>query len=179
MLANNMDTNLEAVQDIIGYQFTERLILWEAMQAAGSMVRSAGGREFVDGNKRLAVIGDTVLQLVLAEEWYRGGTSRGILHGAYTSARSVLMQAAEQFSQTLSQVASNANLDRIGRQRGLQRFVNGNPSQRQVVSPITMAATMEAILGAVYLDSNLGEVEEVMQTLGLVPLPSQDAGERQ
>lgn len=79
MAANDMDMNLEAVQDIIGYQFNERLILWEAMQAAGSMVRSAGGREFVDGNKRLAVIGDTVLQLVLAERWYGGGTSRGIL----------------------------------------------------------------------------------------------------
>lgn len=93
-----------------------------------------------------------------------------------TSGDIVLMQAAEQFNQTLSQVASNANLDRIGRQRGLQRFVNGNPSQRQLVSPITMAATMEAILGAVYLDSNLEEVGEVMRTLGLVPLPSQDAG---
>lgn len=79
MSANDMDTNLEAVQDIIGYQFNERLILWEAMQAAGSMVRSAGDREFVDGNKRLAVIGDTVLQLVLAESWYGSGTSRGIL----------------------------------------------------------------------------------------------------
>ncbi len=90
---------------------------------------------------------------------------------------SVLMQAAERFSQTLSQVASNANLDRIGRQRGLHRYVNSNPSQRQVVSPITMAATMEAILGAVYLDNNLEKVWEVMQTLGLVPLASQDAGE--
>lgn len=69
----------------------------------------------------------------------------------------VLMQGAEQFSQTLSQVASNANLDRIGRQRGLQTFVNKNPSQGRDVSPITMAATVEAILGAVYLDSNLRE----------------------
>lgn len=74
-----MDTTLQAVQDIIGYQFRDRLILWEAMQAAGSNERSAGDRKFVDGNKRLAVIGDTVLQLVLAETWYRGGTARGIL----------------------------------------------------------------------------------------------------
>ncbi|KAL9070902.1 MAG: hypothetical protein Q9161_004544 [Pseudevernia consocians] len=158
MAANNMDTILQAVQDIIGYRFKERLILWEAMQAAGSNVRYAGDREIMDGNKRLAVIGDTVLQLVLAEQWYNGGTSR------------------EQFNQTLSQVASNANLDRIGRQRGLQRFVNGNPSQRQVVSPITMAATMEAIIGAVYLDNDLEQVWEVMQTLGLVP-PSHNARE--
>lgn len=88
----------------------------------------------------------------------------------------MLMQVAEQFSQVLSEVATNANLDRVGRERGLQRFVNNNPSQRHVVSPITMAATMEAILGAVYLDSDLEKVGEVMQTLGLVPLASQNAG---
>ena len=85
MAANNMDTILQAVQDIIGYRFKERLILWEAMQAAGSNVRYAGDREFMDGNKRLAVIGDTVLQLVLAEQWYNGGTSRGILDALCTS----------------------------------------------------------------------------------------------
>ena len=41
-----------------------------------------------------------------------------------------------------------------------------------------MAATMGAVLGAVYLDDNLEKVGEVMQTLGLVGLASQDdAGE--
>ena len=38
-----------------------------------------------------------------------------------------------------------------------------------------MAATMEAILGAVYLNSNLMMFGEVMQTSGLVLLASQDA----
>lgn len=77
MATNNMDTILQAVQDIIGYRFREREILWEAMQAAGSNVRSAGDRIFADGNKRLAVIGDTVLQLVFAVKWYNGGNIRG------------------------------------------------------------------------------------------------------
>ena len=81
MAAPNIDTILQAVQDIIGYRFGDQLILWEAMQAAGSNVRSTGNRQFPDGNKRLAVIGDTVLQLVLAERWYSGGTIRGILNG--------------------------------------------------------------------------------------------------
>lgn len=85
MAANNMDTVLQAVKDINGYRFRERLILWEAMQAAGSNVRSPDDREFADGNKRLAVIGDTVLQLVLAEEWYSGGTVRGRLDSVCTS----------------------------------------------------------------------------------------------
>ena len=51
------------------------------MQAARSNTRSAGDRIFVNGNKRLAVIGATVLQLLLAEKWYSGGTARGNLDG--------------------------------------------------------------------------------------------------
>ena len=45
----------------------------------------------------------------------------------------------------------------------------------KVCCRFTMAATMEAILGAVYLNSNLMMFGEVMQTSGLVLLASQDA----
>lgn len=67
----------------------------------------------------------------------------------------------------IGDVGSNANLDRIGRQNGLHKYVNMNPSQGHAVSPITMTATVEAILGAVYLDSGMEDVRKVMQTLGL------------
>ena len=43
-----------------------------------------------------------------------------------------------------------------------------NPAQAGHVSPNTMAATVEAILGAVYLDGEVKHVSQVMQTLGLV-----------
>ena len=72
-----MDTILQAVQDIIGYRFRKRGVLWEAMQAAGSNVHSAGDRIFADANKKVAVIGDTVLQPVFAVKWYNSGTVRG------------------------------------------------------------------------------------------------------
>ena len=89
MATNNMDiisqgAQVFAVQDTIDYRSREPLILWEAMQAAGSNVRSAGDREFADGNKRLAVIRDFVLHLVLAEKWYKGGTVRGNSDGVCT-----------------------------------------------------------------------------------------------
>ena len=67
------------VEAIIGYTFSDPLILWEALQAAGSPNRSAGTRRFPDGNKRLAVLGDTVLKLVLVGEWYDSGDARGML----------------------------------------------------------------------------------------------------
>lgn len=80
MATNKTKTTLQAVQGIIGYRFKERLLLWEAMQGVGSNVNSAGKRAFVDSNKRLAVIGDTVLQLVIAEKWYGGGTTRSTVN---------------------------------------------------------------------------------------------------
>ena len=68
----------------------------------------------------------------------------------------------------MQQVGSNVNLDRIGRIHGLDGFICRNPSQGGHISPATMTATVEAILGAVYLDSGVESVSQVMQTLGLV-----------
>ena len=68
----------------------------------------------------------------------------------------------------MQQVGSNANLDRMGRLHGLDAFVCRNPAQAGQISPVTMTATVEAILGAVYLDSGIDDVSRVMQTLGLV-----------
>ena len=64
---------------IIGYTFADPIILWEALQAAGSGITWAGTRHFPDGNKRLAVLGDTILQLVLVNDWYDTAYDRGIL----------------------------------------------------------------------------------------------------
>lgn len=74
-----------------------------------------------------------------------------------------------RFDQIRQAVGGNLNLDRIGRVTGLVAFVNQNPSTLGVVSPVTMSATVEAVLGAVYLDSDMNTVKRVMNTLGLVP----------
>lgn len=79
MSTTHMSNTTRQVEVIIAYTFTDPLILWEALQAAGSTVRSAGTRRFPDGNKRLAVLGDTVLKLVLVGEWYDSPDARGIL----------------------------------------------------------------------------------------------------
>lgn len=42
----------------------------------------------------------------------------------------------------------------VARQHGLEAYVNNDPSRRGAVANSTLANTVEAILGAVYLDSN-------------------------
>lgn len=69
--------------------------------------------------------------------------------------------------QMISCVGSNTNLDRIGRENGLDMYINTNPSQGRTISPVTMTATVEAVLGAVYLDSGMDDVKQVMEKLGL------------
>lgn len=70
----------------------------------------------------------------------------------------------------MSDIGSNANLDKVGRTHGLHELINKNPSDKDApVGEITMAATVEAILGAVYLDSDMKSVTKVMSNLGLMP----------
>ncbi|KAL8848701.1 MAG: hypothetical protein Q9221_006311 [Calogaya cf. arnoldii] len=145
-----MASAVQGVQDIIGYTFADPYLVHEAISAAGSIV-SAGPRRFPNGNKRLAILGDTVLQLALAEDWYDGNEPRATFDGIR------------------QRIASNGNLHSTGLANNLDAFVNLAGGGR-TVSPITMAATVEAVIGAVYLDSkNMHAVKDVMQTLGLAP----------
>lgn len=147
-----MELNMiHRVEDVIGYKFKDNDIVWEALQAAGSVVRQSGNRSFREGNKRLAIVGDAVLKLALVEDWYDGEEAR------------------EMANHILSTVASNANLNKVGRLHGLDELVNTNPSQRHSVSPVTMTATVEAVLGAIYLDGGLDAAKQVIQTLRLGP----------
>ena len=66
-------------------------------------------------------------------------------------------------------MASNDNLDRVVRRYGIERFVNKNPSQLGYVPYNIMTATVEAVLGGVWLDGGMDAVKGVMCTLGLVP----------
>lgn len=67
-------------------------------------------------------------------------------------------------------MGSNANLDMIGRTNGLDMLINKNPSDKDAnVGAVTMAGTVEAVIGAVYLDGDMKSVTQVMQSLGLMP----------
>jgi dsRNA-specific ribonuclease len=73
-----------------------------------------------------------------------------------------------------SSVGSNRNLDRCGRENGLDKFITPHPSFVEgTIPPRTMSATVEALIGAVFLDSgeNLEAVKRAMKGLGLLALP--------
>lgn len=163
------DTSLAAVEDIIGHKFGDSSKLWEALQAKGSPVSYINGRHILEGNKRLALIGDAVLRLALSSKWYAGNGLRGKRQHRMWSAI-LLISILGGFQSEFAFIGSNNNLDAIGRQWQLQNFIVNNPSQGEFVSSGTMATTVEAILGAVYLDGGLSAVEQVMARLGLAAI---------
>lgn len=71
-------------------------------------------------------------------------------------------------NQIVSSTTSNPNLAQVGFKAGLESVILINPSQASV-SPGVMAQTVEAILGAVYLDSKMDvqAVRAVMASLSL------------
>ncbi|RHZ60737.1 uncharacterized protein CDV56_106795 [Aspergillus thermomutatus] len=147
MSSMSLDERAAFVENIIQYAFTNRAILYEALRAAGNLVLT-GRPHRSDGNKDLALIGDAVLRLILVMDGYEANFGR--------------------IDQTVQAQASNPNLTQIGFQAGLENFILINPSQ-STVSNNVMATTVEAILGAVYLDSdmNVQAVRAVMAVLNL------------
>lgn len=64
---------------------------------------------------------------------------------------------------------SNENLKRLGELLGLNAYFRLNPSSQGVVPRSMMATTMEAIIGAVYLDSgkDMATTRALVNRLGI------------
>ncbi|KAK5719712.1 hypothetical protein LTR17_015247 [Elasticomyces elasticus] len=96
-------------------------------------------------NRRLAV--------VLVEDWFTSGESTG------------------EATRVICRIASNANLAIVARNSGVNRFLAITRSRGQELSGSTLARTMEAIIGAVYLDSgkSMTMARNAVHGFGLAP----------
>jgi ribonuclease-3 len=69
----------------------------------------------------------------------------------------------------LAKDGSNASLESLGRRLGLESLVTKNPSQHGDVPRTTVASTVEALIGAVWIDTgnDFHQVQLVIQNLGI------------
>ena len=65
------------VELILQYRFSNHNLLDEALLAAGASVSSKDIKGDPQGNKRLALLGDSVLQEAVLEPWYNSNESTG------------------------------------------------------------------------------------------------------
>ncbi|PWY76037.1 hypothetical protein BO94DRAFT_549349 [Aspergillus sclerotioniger CBS 115572] len=75
----------------------------------------------------------------------------------------------EEINETIISNASNPNLAATGFEKALDRFVMVNPAQGRTVSKNVMASTVEALIGAVYIDSNM-KIEPVRSVIDALDL---------
>ncbi len=119
----------------LGYRFSSRELLEEALRHASLLGNAAGERSY----QRLEYLGDAVLNLCVAEEIYR--THPGAGEGELSRARSA--------------VINNRNLVRIGERIGIPGFLHTDPSVRKKGGGVTrkmVADAVEAVAGAIFLD---------------------------
>ncbi|KAL8946420.1 MAG: hypothetical protein Q9222_007181 [Ikaeria aurantiellina] len=146
-------------EDVIGYTFTNTILLLEALQANGPLLCSSLRTEcyikgntgrYCEGNMRLAVVGDRILDFLLALKWYPTWEPRG------------------QYNALRNSVTTNTSLNQIGVQHGLSRYITvANGESQCDIAPKTMSATIEALVGAAYLDGGMDAAKMVVRTLGI------------
>ena len=120
---------LRHLEDLLGYQFRNQDLLERALTHASVQE---------DHNERLEFLGDAVLDLVVSELLFRDFTE--VREGRLTEWKSLLV--------------ARSTLSRIGERLGLERWIRsgGNLRGRQTLPRSLFGNTLEALLGAIYLD---------------------------
>ncbi|KAK1472398.1 hypothetical protein CCUS01_05782 [Colletotrichum cuscutae] len=138
-------------EHIIGYKFNTRSLLWESLQTAGSGVRTAGDRSIIDGNKTLALLGDKVLGTLLVDAMVREN-----------------LVARGDIDAEIQLKLNNARLVEVFDMVGFLECLSLNPSQGLFIGPRTKADTIEAIIGAAYLDGGFEAARLVATNLHIL-----------
>ncbi|KAH9865718.1 hypothetical protein J1614_009305 [Plenodomus biglobosus] len=135
-----------------GYNFKNKLLCIEALKRTGkaSPLFYRGASVVLDRNNRLALLGDRVLSLALCEIWFHSGHSTGNYN------------IMNKFTET------RAALNITGRAMKLHQDILLHSSTPES-SNDQVAETFEAIIGAIYVDSDHSvlTVKEVLNNLGL------------
>ena len=138
---------MSSLEEVIGYKFRDKELLSEALTHKSHATESGSPRY----NERLEFLGDSVLGLIVAYYLF-------------------LKNPAEDegfLSKTKSAIVSRANQARWAEDIGLGHHINlgagehlSGGSQRHS----NLANAVEAVLGAVYLDGGLPQVEKMVIT---------------
>lgn len=172
----DMVAKLELAQSILGYQFQDPSLLWEALQAPGSGVPGFAGRRYTnEGNKPLAGIGDALLSLYVKDRARNYEQPVGTRNPASSSHGLVALTTARipgVATESLKDAANNHRLAEICDANRITACIVGSPAQGGEVFPRTKGNTIEALLGAVYKDANddMEPVKTVLFKLGIVTL---------
>ncbi len=136
--------NLDELQKEIGYKFKNKKLLQTALTHKTYAYEAKKPLEY---NERLEFLGDSILGFIAAEQLHE--TNRYFSEGELTRRRSMIVN-----NTYLSEIAEKLNLGEY------LKLGVGETKQNGDKNPSTLANTMEAIIGAIYLDSNIETTKE-------------------
>lgn len=140
------DLTLAALQQRLGYTFRDPALLLEALtHASYAQEDPAGGAH----NQRLEFLGDSVLHFILTDALFRASTIER--EGVLSRRRAILSKGG-----FLTQLARDLHLD-----TGL-RISKGEEETGGRTRASSLEDAFEALVGAIYLDSDLPTVQRVV-----------------
>ena len=131
------------VEDLLGYQFKNKLFLKEAL------THKSNDEDF--NNERLEFLGDSVISLAVSEE--------------------LLLKEANLDEGSLSiyrsKIVSRSNLSDIGAKLNLDKYLLASSALKnnQNLTNSVIGNTFEAVLGAVFLDAGYKKAKEIILSL--------------
>lgn len=149
--------NIKEIESIIGTSIDNKS-LYEVALTHRSYLNEFRQSDNVEHNERLEFLGDAVLELVVTEHLYLTYSEP---EGVLTNWRSALVK-----TESLSSVAQDLGLEQHirlsrGERNGTQR------ARRQI-----LANTMEALIGAIYLDKGYEAVQDFITKTIVATLPN-------
>jgi ribonuclease-3 len=127
--------NLQAIQQIIGYQFSNRNLL------AKAFTHSSAANNRRESNERLEFLGDSILSVVICQALFE--RFKNSLEGELTRMKSMLV--------------SRGTCARVAKQLGLQKYLHvGKGMIASGSLPDSLdASLLEAVIAAIYIDGGL------------------------
>ena len=134
----------EKLENKINYKFKNKELLKTAFTHKTYAFEAKTPIEF---NERLEFLGDSILGFLVAEQLYK--SNKYFSEGELTRRR--------------SQLVNNNFLAEKAKEIGLGKYLllgKGETMQNGSTNPTNLANAMEALIGAVFLDSNIDTVKE-------------------
>jgi ribonuclease III len=148
-------SNLALLEERLGYTFTNKQLLTTALTHKTYAFEASTPLEY---NERLEFLGDSILNFVIAEQLYQSNIY--FSEGELTRRRSIDVN-----NNTLATVAARLDLGPF------LRLGKGEAKQKGETNRTNLANALEAIIGAIYLDSNLSTVRAfILQNICLKEL---------
>ncbi len=136
--------NYEILEDAINYHFTNKALLEEALTHKTYAFESPTPIQY---NERLEFLGDSILNFIVAEQLYK--SNRYFSEGELTRRR--------------ASGVNNRFLADISKKLGVGSYLNlgrGETKQHGAKNRTNLANALEALIGAIYLDSDIDTVRD-------------------